>query len=129
MLFSDEGAPFIILLAIDPHVITKAIELNIHQVIDYIKDLNTSAVLKWYVCTVVCCRNPNNKTKLCLYIYSDKLTNQLVITNFLYFCCTVVHRYLYYLAGQVPLTLLVLDLLSSWELSSLRTANSLVKRT
>ena len=32
MLFSDEGNPFIILLAIDPHVITKAIELNIHQV-------------------------------------------------------------------------------------------------
>jgi hypothetical protein len=32
MLFSDEGSPFIILLAIDPHVITKAIELNIHQV-------------------------------------------------------------------------------------------------
>ena len=31
MLFSDEGSPFIILLAIDPHVITKAIELNIHQ--------------------------------------------------------------------------------------------------
>ena len=28
---SDEGSPFIILLAIDPHVITKAIELNIHQ--------------------------------------------------------------------------------------------------
>lgn len=33
MLFSDEGSPFIILLAIDPHVITKAIELNIHQVL------------------------------------------------------------------------------------------------
>ena len=32
MLFSDQGAPFIILLAIDPHVITKAIELNINQV-------------------------------------------------------------------------------------------------
>ena len=32
MLFSDEGSPFIILLAIDPHVIIKAIELNIHQV-------------------------------------------------------------------------------------------------
>ena len=32
MLFSDEGSPFIILLAIDPHVITKAIELNIHDV-------------------------------------------------------------------------------------------------
>lgn len=32
MLFSDEGSPFIILLAIDPHVISKAIELNIHQV-------------------------------------------------------------------------------------------------
>ncbi len=32
MLFSDEGSPFIILLAIDPHVITKAIELNIHHV-------------------------------------------------------------------------------------------------
>ena len=31
MLFSDEGSPFIILLAIDPHVIIKAIELNIHQ--------------------------------------------------------------------------------------------------
>ena len=31
MLFSDPGAPFIILLAIDPHVITKAIELNINQ--------------------------------------------------------------------------------------------------
>ena len=31
MLFSDEGSPFIILLAIDPHVITKAIELNISQ--------------------------------------------------------------------------------------------------
>ncbi len=31
MLFSDEGSPFITLLAIDPHVITKAIELNIHQ--------------------------------------------------------------------------------------------------
>jgi ankyrin repeat-rich membrane spanning protein len=31
MLFSDEGSPFIILLAIDPHVIEKAIEINIHQ--------------------------------------------------------------------------------------------------
>ena len=31
MLFSDEGSPFIILLAIDPHVIIKAIELNIHS--------------------------------------------------------------------------------------------------
>ena len=37
MLFSDEGRPFIILLAIDPHVITKAIELNIHQVIVMIR--------------------------------------------------------------------------------------------
>lgn len=35
MLFSDEGSPFIILLAIDPHVITKAIELNIHQVMKH----------------------------------------------------------------------------------------------
>ena len=35
MLFSDEDSPFIILLAIDPHVITKAIELNIHQVSTY----------------------------------------------------------------------------------------------
>ena len=32
MLFSDPGSPFIILLAIDPHVITKAIELNLNQV-------------------------------------------------------------------------------------------------
>ena len=31
-LFSDAGSPFIILLAIDPHVITKAIELNLNQV-------------------------------------------------------------------------------------------------
>ena len=31
-LFSDQGSPFIILLAIDPHVITKAIELNLNQV-------------------------------------------------------------------------------------------------
>ena len=31
-LFSDPGSPFIILLAIDPHVITKAIELNLNQV-------------------------------------------------------------------------------------------------
>ena len=31
MLFSDDGSPFIILLAIDPHVIEKAIEINIHQ--------------------------------------------------------------------------------------------------
>ena len=31
-LFSDPGAPFIIVLAIDPHVITKAIELNLNQV-------------------------------------------------------------------------------------------------
>ena len=31
ILFSDEGSPFIILLAIDPHVIIKAIEINIHQ--------------------------------------------------------------------------------------------------
>ncbi|XP_059085924.1 kinase D-interacting substrate of 220 kDa-like isoform X2 [Tigriopus californicus] len=30
MLFSDKGSPFIILLAIDPHVITKAIELNLN---------------------------------------------------------------------------------------------------
>ncbi len=30
-LFSDPGAPFIILLAIDPHVIIKAIELNLNQ--------------------------------------------------------------------------------------------------
>ena len=30
-LFSDPGSPFIILLAIDPHVIIKAIELNINQ--------------------------------------------------------------------------------------------------
>ena len=30
-LFSDPGAPFIILLAIDPHVIIKAIELNLSQ--------------------------------------------------------------------------------------------------
>ena len=32
MLFSDEGSPFIILLAIDPHVVSKAVEINIHQV-------------------------------------------------------------------------------------------------
>ena len=32
MLFSDPGSPFILLLAIDPHVITKAIELNLNQV-------------------------------------------------------------------------------------------------
>jgi ankyrin repeat-rich membrane spanning protein len=32
MLFSDEGSPFIILLAIDPHIVIKAIELNINQV-------------------------------------------------------------------------------------------------
>jgi hypothetical protein len=31
MLFSDPGSPFIILLAIDPHVITKAIELNLNR--------------------------------------------------------------------------------------------------
>jgi len=31
-LFSDPGQPFIILLAIDPHVIIKAIELNLNQV-------------------------------------------------------------------------------------------------
>ena len=31
-LFSDPHSPFIILLAIDPHVITKAIELNLNQV-------------------------------------------------------------------------------------------------
>eukprot|EP00092_Neocalanus_flemingeri_P007739 GFUD01008355.1.p1 GENE.GFUD01008355.1~~GFUD01008355.1.p1 ORF type:complete len:1621 (+),score=387.09 GFUD01008355.1:109-4971(+) len=31
-LFSDAGSPFIILLAIDPHVITKAIELNLNEV-------------------------------------------------------------------------------------------------
>ena len=31
MLFSDDGSPFIILLAIDPHVIEKAIEINIHH--------------------------------------------------------------------------------------------------
>eukprot|EP00092_Neocalanus_flemingeri_P001634 GFUD01001744.1.p1 GENE.GFUD01001744.1~~GFUD01001744.1.p1 ORF type:complete len:1748 (+),score=397.63 GFUD01001744.1:305-5548(+) len=31
-LFSDPGSPFIIVLAIDPHVITKAIELNLNQV-------------------------------------------------------------------------------------------------
>ncbi|XP_023333553.1 kinase D-interacting substrate of 220 kDa [Eurytemora carolleeae] len=31
-LFSDPGSKFIILLAIDPHVITKAIELNLNQV-------------------------------------------------------------------------------------------------
>ncbi len=30
MLFSDPDSPFIILLAIDPHVITKAIEMNLH---------------------------------------------------------------------------------------------------
>ena len=30
-LFSDAGSPFIILLAIDPHVITKAIELNLNR--------------------------------------------------------------------------------------------------
>eukprot|EP00095_Tigriopus_kingsejongensis_P008494 snap_masked-scaffold18_size714446-processed-gene-6.15 protein:Tk08494 transcript:snap_masked-scaffold18_size714446-processed-gene-6.15-mRNA-1 annotation:"kinase d-interacting substrate of 220 kda-like isoform x2" len=30
MLFSDKGSPFIILLAIDPHVIIKAIELNLN---------------------------------------------------------------------------------------------------
>ncbi|GAB6020752.1 hypothetical protein CHUAL_003414 [Chamberlinius hualienensis] len=32
LLFSDLGAPFIILLAIDPHVIVKAIEVNIQRV-------------------------------------------------------------------------------------------------
>lgn len=32
LLFSDLGSPFIILLAIDPHVIIKAIEMNIHRV-------------------------------------------------------------------------------------------------
>ena len=42
MLFSDEGSPFIILLAIDPHVITKAIELNIHQV------FRGKSLLKWW---------------------------------------------------------------------------------
>uniref|UniRef100_A0A0K2UQ48 Uncharacterized protein n=1 Tax=Lepeophtheirus salmonis TaxID=72036 RepID=A0A0K2UQ48_LEPSM len=31
MLFSDRGSPFIIILAIDPHVITKAIELNLNR--------------------------------------------------------------------------------------------------
>merc|ERR1719347_608610 len=31
-LFSDPGSPFIIVLAIDPHVIIKAIELNLNQV-------------------------------------------------------------------------------------------------
>ena len=31
MLFSDPGSPFILLLAIDPHVITKAIELNLNR--------------------------------------------------------------------------------------------------
>merc|ERR1719309_953640 len=31
-LFSDSGSPFIILLAVDPHVITKAIELNLNEV-------------------------------------------------------------------------------------------------
>jgi len=31
-LFSDPGSPFIMVLAIDPHVITKAIELNLNQV-------------------------------------------------------------------------------------------------
>merc|ERR1719266_3069404 len=30
-LFSDPGSPFIIVLAIDPHVIIKAIELNLNQ--------------------------------------------------------------------------------------------------
>ena len=32
LLFSDVGSPFIIVLAIDPLVIEKAIELNLHQV-------------------------------------------------------------------------------------------------
>ena len=32
MLFSDVGSPFIIILVIDPHVIEKAIELNLNQV-------------------------------------------------------------------------------------------------
>ncbi|CAL4067998.1 unnamed protein product [Meganyctiphanes norvegica] len=32
MLFTDSNAPFIILLAIDPHIITKAIELHVHRV-------------------------------------------------------------------------------------------------
>ncbi|XP_068222822.1 kinase D-interacting substrate of 220 kDa B-like isoform X3 [Palaemon carinicauda] len=31
-LFTDSSAPFIILLAIDPHIITKAIELHVHRV-------------------------------------------------------------------------------------------------
>ncbi|CAL4201954.1 unnamed protein product, partial [Meganyctiphanes norvegica] len=31
-LFSESNAPFIILLAIDPHIITKAIELHVHRV-------------------------------------------------------------------------------------------------
>ncbi|XP_076046532.1 ankyrin repeat-rich membrane spanning isoform X4 [Oratosquilla oratoria] len=31
-LFTDTSAPFIILLAIDPHIITKAIELHVHRV-------------------------------------------------------------------------------------------------
>ena len=30
-LFSDQDSPFIILLAIDPHIIIKAIELNINE--------------------------------------------------------------------------------------------------
>ena len=32
LLLADAGSPFIILLAIDPHVITKAIELNLNEV-------------------------------------------------------------------------------------------------
>ena len=34
MLFSDPGSPFILLLAIDPHVITKAIELNLNRALE-----------------------------------------------------------------------------------------------
>ena len=38
-LFSDPGSPFIILLAIDPHVITKAIELKLNQVSSYLRNM------------------------------------------------------------------------------------------
>ena len=50
---------------------------------------NSSEIL---LSCVVCCRKLNNKTILCLYIYSDKLVNHLVVNNCLYFCCTIVHR-------------------------------------
>ena len=43
------------------------------------------------IASVVYCCKLNNTMILYLFIYSDKLTNQQVVSNSLYFCCTVVH--------------------------------------